>query len=176
MPSDDESKSEFSNGCSPKVLNTLAIFTGIFVFVVAAYIFLPMVLQPNREPGRIVCLSNLKQAGLGMLIYSSDFDDRLPPASEWMDTIKPDVKIESIFHCNKVSPGEYGYAFNPQVAGSRPDAKAETTPLIYDSAAKGRSAVAPFDSLPNPPRHGTVNYVACADGHAKASRIGAGVR
>jgi hypothetical protein len=172
MPSDSESRSEGWEGFSPRVLSCFSIFTGVFVFALLAVLIYPMFAKPRYlDLPKTTCLSNLKLLSTGAMIYSGDFDDRFPLAAKWMDSIHVYVKDDANFHCDKAPPGEYGYAYNPDAAGSLSTAPdTNTNPLVYDSAAKGRSAVATIASLPNPPRHGDVDNVAYADSHANRVR------
>src|SRR5579871_2414410 len=46
------------------------------------------------------CLSNVKQLGLGAMMYTQDYDDVLPRrAAEYKNLLFPYVKNEAIFHC-----------------------------------------------------------------------------
>jgi hypothetical protein len=110
------------------------------------------------------CKSFLKSQGVGILLYSDDSDGRLPTRAKWMDKIGNYMHDEQAFHCDKVTSGEYGYAFNPTLAGASLNSSDANLPMIYDSVAKGRSAVAPPSSMPAPPRHEGENNVVYTDG------------
>ncbi|MFY9234791.1 MAG: hypothetical protein WAO58_10075 [Fimbriimonadaceae bacterium] len=121
------------------------------------------------------CLSQVKQLALGGLMYMGDWNDRLPPALGWMDSIKPYHKNQDLEVCPEVakSKGAYGYAFNSAL-DLKPVSdfpKLESTPLIYDSVSNWRNATDPFASLPKPGRHGKdkrYNFVSYLEGNAKA--------
>ncbi len=124
-----------------------------------------------------LCLSNVKQSSLGLLMYSSDENDRLPPRDFWMDVTHPYVKNESLWHCPLVPENVYGYAFNGALS-SQKEAKIDDpvrTPALYDSVNPTRNASDLCASLPLPGRHGRKaegppgrNMVSYVDGHAKA--------
>src|SRR5262249_17251618 len=103
---------------------------------------LAMVLFPvfttARHDHRPSCLSHIKQAGLGLLMYASDYDDRLPRAAEWMDADDPYVRNKDLFRCPNLKPRkstDFGYAFNSlfatrAISDIKEPAKAI---LLYDS-------------------------------------------
>lgn len=119
---------------------------------------------------RTACLSNLKQQGIGFQLYAEEHDDRFPQAAAWMDRIEPYVKNAQVFHCPAVDNG-YGYALNSMAASMQRGVAANSPnmPMIYDSSALDRSAIAPPSSMPHPARHGQ-NVVVYADGHAKVAQ------
>lgn len=87
------------------------------------------------------CASNLKQIGLGLLQYTQDYDEHLPPAAMpstsdgyalgappygWADTIQPYVKSRQLFWCpeNEIArpqdsrqPNLTDYYLNSKLAG-----------------------------------------------------------
>src|ERR1044071_4742778 len=75
-----------------------AVFIGI-IDLVSIGMFWPMCDTRDRGSHRISCLSNIKQLGLGALMYSQDFDDRMPLGRNWNDAIYPYLKNDSLFHC-----------------------------------------------------------------------------
>jgi prepilin-type processing-associated H-X9-DG protein len=73
--------------------------------------------EPSQEPNPTrLCQSNLKQVGLGMMMYAQDYDEVFPPANKWSDVLKPYIKNERIFHCPATAKSggkpTYGYAMN----------------------------------------------------------------
>jgi prepilin-type processing-associated H-X9-DG protein len=147
----------------------------LLLIPIAAAILFPVFAQAREKAKQISCLTNLKQDGLGMLMYAQDYDGKLPPAQGWMDKLVPYMpKDEKAFHCPSAkSSGEekaYGYAFNSAISTivvtqipSPP-----TTGMIFDSNANGRNASVKGGIYPTPARHSQKNNVAFADGHAKA--------
>lgn len=109
---------------------------------------------------RSACLSNVKQIGLGVLMYAADHDDRLPrDPSRWKAAIMPYVKDEAIFHCPDDPSGNVSYFFDARLAGrSQVDVTsvAETALIVEGTAGK-----------PAFRHRGTCN-IAFLDGHAKA--------
>lgn len=78
----------------------------IVLFVVAALAaFLwPVIARFNAPKRYVSCQSNLKQIGLGLLIYGQDYDDKFPFAHMsssvgWADMLQPYVKSRQLFLC-----------------------------------------------------------------------------
>ena len=117
------------------------------------------------------CLKSLKGTLIGLLVYASDADDRLPPGGAWMDLAKPYGINEP--RCPSVREGDYGYAFNARLSLTKLKDDGATTPMVYDSTNLARNATDAFASLPIPGRHenregSRLDNVGYADGHAKA--------
>lgn len=67
----------------------------------------------RQDAGRSACMSNLRQIGLGLSIYTRDYDETLPrpwfgrdggPSDarvnyKWMDALQPYVKNPALFNC-----------------------------------------------------------------------------
>jgi len=120
-----------------------------------------------------ICMVNLKQLGLGSLMYSGDNNDRWPNPAYWMDQIRPYIKTEEILRDSEgVPPGGYGYAFrnNASISEAQSFNAAAQFALIFDSTLLGRNAHSELWSLPQEGRHkawdGFVkDNVVFADGH-----------
>jgi len=151
----------FWNGTVGEVLAIVAV-----VMILAA-IFFP-VTGGGGPSLRAACISNVKQLGLGILLYSEDCDERTPPRDTWMDSIQRWVKNPGIDHCPAVKGADlYGYAFNPAVTRmNRPSDS--TTPLVYDSVNLAKNASDFVTSLPVPGRHSGRDSIVYADCHVKA--------
>ena len=134
------------------------------------------VIAPGMTPEAVeaarkaTCLSNLKQLVLGMLMFAQDYDEHLPNADVWMDSLDPYVKnIKALTHCPSDTQHQYSYAMNSQIAtksiGSFDDPV--NTIAIFESNSGKRNAADPLTSLCKAPRHGNGNCFAYVDGHAK---------
>ena len=75
----------------------------------------PIFIQGRENARRSSCQSNMKQQMLGIIQYSQDYDEKLPPARSWIDAVQPYVKSEQVFICPSLqatgAKGN-GYAFN----------------------------------------------------------------
>ncbi|MER3559160.1 MAG: hypothetical protein C4336_06720, partial [Armatimonadota bacterium] len=63
-------------------------FCIIFACPVAAIMF-PVFAHARERVRNAGCISNLKQLGVACALYSQDHRDQLPPASTWMNAIRP---------------------------------------------------------------------------------------
>ena len=73
----------------------------IAIIAILAAILFPVFAQAREKARQTVCLSNMKQAGLGLLMYTQDYDETLPfsannppkaPLNMWYDLTEPYVK------------------------------------------------------------------------------------
>ena len=118
------------------------------------------------------CPENLKQLYLAVQTYAESWDGVLPPASDWLTAIRPNVPQDAWLRCPdaKGAAGEtYGYAMNAALGGKRlldvPDRA--HTPLFYDSRDLPPDAHDAVTSLPRPGRHTGRNNVLYADGEVR---------
>jgi prepilin-type processing-associated H-X9-DG protein len=154
---------------------------GILGVPILAALLFPNFSKARDSARSIACLSNIKLQGTGILMYSEDYDQLLPPSSAWMDTINPYIKQERDYHCPSVSTQDssaFGYAYNSALS-KKPQSKIaspQTTIMTYDSSNLAKNASDAVTSLPNPPRHSgkRINQIGYADGHAKSKQAGTG--
>src|SRR5688500_10666298 len=101
----------------------------IAIIAILAAILFPVFAQAREAARKTACLSNLKQIGTGLMMYSQDFDETHPgvwfgpiasapwdqPSDaatfyKWMDAIFPYVKNEQVFNCPSDSfNGDYTF-------------------------------------------------------------------
>lgn len=63
---------------SRKGFTLIELLVVIAIIAILAAILFPVFAQAREQARRSTCLSNLKQIGLGMLMYTNDYDDTLP--------------------------------------------------------------------------------------------------
>ena len=150
----------------------LLVAVSLLIFGIVWPAFAPYV---HRGSPATACLSNLKQLGLGLLMYSNDENDRFPPRDLWADAIVPYTKNPDLFYDpalrKEEEKGPYAYAFNGALSLAKTPPKPETVPMVYDSVVPLRNASDLFKSLPYPGRHKGRDNVAYADGHAKSIAV-----
>ncbi len=143
----------------------------LFSPLVVAAILLPVFMQAKSAAVKTNCLSRVKQLSTAAIIYSSDFDDKLPAASAWETRLFPYTKAESLFHCPEVTKAgkSHGYAFSKALSGASLVSVEEPqlTPMIFDATKLEKNAFGGLDLLPKPGRHSGGNALGYADGHAK---------
>ncbi|MEZ0327627.1 MAG: type II secretion system protein [Fimbriimonas sp.] len=155
------------------LLEVLAVAAVLIILFLLGSVFVPIRAGDNyRAPN--ACLSNLKQMAIGIAMYASDADDRLPLAKDWMDGLDPYVKNPNVSQCYAVKPGGHGYAMNRFLAGVSEETLEKPTEmhLVYDASSLGKSITEYLPSFPLPARHGGNNNVAFADTHARAVPMG----
>lgn len=141
------------------------------ILVVVGFTLWPVTARDPFHPAAI-CLSNVRRMTLGLLMYTQDYDDRLPPSRQWMDAIgaygvKPyDLRCPEVARKN---PGDYGYALNSSLPHLRvaENARPQTLPLAFDSVFLDRNASSGLHGLPDPGRHDGKNSVSFLDGHVE---------
>lgn len=135
--------------------------------ILAAILF-PVFAQAREKARAISCLSNIKQQGLGLMMYAQDYDEKLPPKdAKWMDVLVPYTKEEKVFHCPSLkSPDDFGYAFSSEIMGKKLEKIKEPaqTVAIFESTDTSRNAK---DGEPAYRHRNTTNR-AFVDGHAKS--------
>ena len=145
----------------------------VLLIVVVAILFPVFAKAPMGHHGPST-ISNLKVIGLANIMYSSDYDEHLPPADTWMDAYF-DPYLGEIRYC--IDPrmedrkeGEHGFAFLSALScvDTTSVAKPETAPLVFQSSLLGRNAHSDLSTLPTVPRGGEVNSVVFLDGHVKS--------
>ena len=177
-----------SGGFGSRILRRAALLAVFSFAAFTLYRYLTANLQLVRA---MSCKERIHGISQALQMYCQDYDDKLPVASRWMDSLHayipkvpsdkyaPRFDSTSVFQCPEVAgqgTSSYGYAFNKTLSASRlrQIAAPSNTPLIYDSSSSERNANNAFASLPAPPRHErydpphAFNYVGYADGHIRA--------
>ncbi|MES2459995.1 MAG: DUF1559 domain-containing protein [Armatimonadota bacterium] len=105
----------FSQNCDPRIsrrpqhaFTLIELLVVIAIIAILAAILFPVFAQAREKARQTSCMSNLKQQGLGLMMYTQDYDEDLVPAwigdgypgiARWMDLIQPYVKNTQIFTC-----------------------------------------------------------------------------
>lgn len=80
----------------------------IAIILILAAILFPVFARARENARRASCMSNVKQIALGAMMYTQDYDERLPfaydPANTtatafWFQQIMPYVKSNQVFFC-----------------------------------------------------------------------------
>ncbi len=153
---------------------------GIAVPAVYMLVILPMVMaimlpalsRTKTMAQRIVCATNLKGLGTAMVIYASDYDDKLPTADKWCDLLTSYMDVNPVsFKCASTTEGSFSYALNENLAGRGMDVSPDVV-MLFEADA-GPNAVGGPEMLVSD-RHEGCNIV-FMDGHVefiKESEIG----
>ena len=146
----------------PETQKTRGVEAGLLARMLfcCAAIFLPVFESAKSASTTTTCISNSKQLGLGLLMYATDFDDRLPPAQSWRTLSLPYLRSND-FQCPKAST-PWSYGFNRATSGTRTNVVGESTVLIFDANAMTRDANGGMDMFVA--RHHNIGVVVTGDG------------
>ena len=95
-----------------RAFTLIELLVVIAIIAILAAILFPVFARARENARRSSCQSNLKQIGLGVRMYSQDYDETLPPISinaaaratpsnpyGWADSLQPYLKSTQIFRC-----------------------------------------------------------------------------
>ena len=91
---------------SRRAFTLIELLIVIAIIAILAAILFPVFARARENARRASCQSNLKQIGLGIMQYTQDYDEQMPPrlvsaspSMTWKDIIQPYVKSIQIFAC-----------------------------------------------------------------------------
>lgn len=120
------------------VVSAVGVFVFAVVMMLAAILF-PVFFRARSTAQTAICQRNVGQLCRAVMMYSSDFDGKYPPAAGWCDAVKPYAtsitKNADVYRCPAVPDKECGYGFNGALGGiSEADIdNAAETVLIFES-------------------------------------------
>jgi len=140
----------------------------IAIIAILAAILFPVFAQAKAAAKKSVCLSNVKQLGLGVILYTADYDDyymqRLAGTNtvgvdHWVDLVQPYVKNKPLTQCpdykapanRPVELTWWGYALNTHVVTALGDANFSTTQYLNPAgtALMADGSLGDFYARPN---------------------------
>ena len=99
---------EYNNSKSKKGFTLIELLVVIAIIAILAGLLLPALALSKNKAKQIHCLSNMKQLGIGFILYTDDFDGVLPstahlsqrPENIWINTLSPYVgDVDEIRFC-----------------------------------------------------------------------------
>lgn len=98
----------------------------IAIIAILAAILFPVFARAREKARQTSCLSNIKQIGLALMMYSEDYDERYPcTGGAWWSPLMPYVKNAQVFRCPSLNDGsaDSDYTMNGLVAHGTPMSK-----------------------------------------------------
>jgi prepilin-type N-terminal cleavage/methylation domain-containing protein/prepilin-type processing-associated H-X9-DG protein len=125
----------------------------IAIIAILAAILFPVFAQAREKARQTACLSNMKQIGTAVLMYSQDYDEMYPLGSfifpgmtaavTWQDLVEPYIKVGAAANPNPTAPAtrrEVAFWTCPSISNnSRPMAPGDPEPGPFDPAFYSRS-------------------------------------
>jgi len=134
-----------------------AAFMLLAALAVFAAILFPVFGRAKEKAQATACLANVKQLGVALMMYTTDYEERLPDADSWEEAVAPYIMNAEILACPVTGQR---YIFNEALSGV--DLKdldnPQETPMLWEPALHAEGLVGP---------HGGQFNVCYADGHAK---------
>lgn len=138
----------------------------LFIVPLMIGIMMPALSRVRGIAKRMVCLNNMQQLGMAMILYTDKFDGRYPVSDKWCDLLieQRDVN-EPAFHCPAACEGRCNYAMNSFVERLGRDAPADMVLLFESAPGWNQAGGAELLCLDNHNGEGC-NVVFC-DGHVR---------
>ncbi len=105
-----------------RAFTLIELLVVIAIIAILAAILFPVFAQAREKARQTACLSNMKQVGLGLTMYTQDWDEILPPGNtvndfgaakapaNFLGSIIPYTKNKQIFYCpSSVAAESVGY-------------------------------------------------------------------
>ena len=140
----------------------------MLVAILPAMLLFPVFSRARATARKTVCLTNVKQVSLGLLMYVSDWDDRCPNSANWCESLDEYMKNREALVCPEAPKQDCGYAYNAALSNAKIigiDDPANTVGLFESD--KGWNASGHAELLPMEPRHLGGDNFGYIDGHAR---------
>ncbi len=133
--------------------------SGFFLLLIPIQLglLLPALAKAKSRAQGINCVSNLKQLGLAMQIYSNDHQDKFAAAENWCDALRPNVSSGKILQCYADRSGQRcSYAFNARLSGME-EGKIDPKTVLFFETDGGWNVSGGPSLVISRPRHTFVN-------------------
>ena len=132
-----------------KGFTLIELLVVVAIIAILAAILFPVFARARENARRSVCMSNLKQIGLGMMQYVQDYDETFPRiyytdgtgTQFWWNVLQPYVKSTQVFYCPS-SP----FASSSTPTNGNYGANREIMPLFNDAVISEPAKLATLQS------------------------------
>jgi hypothetical protein len=128
--------------------------SGVALVILPIYagMLLPALAQARDRARAVMCMSHMKELGLGFAIYADQNSERLPDAERWADALRDGGMVtEKVFQCPAAPGHRCAYAFNRNMSGGEWQADADAVVLIESARGWNGTVGGPQDV--GPPNH-----------------------
>ena len=123
------------SGSGLAIAGTCVSVVFLLLLPVLAGLMVPALIKAKQKAMTINCENNLRQLGLGVIMYAGSNNDQFPPAAGWSDAISTYVGSTNVFKCPS-NPGQRcSYAFNRALDGKKLSEVNPRTVLLFESDA-----------------------------------------
>ena len=129
---------------TPSAFTLIELLVAIAIIAILAAILFPVFAQAREKARQTSCLSNIKQIGLGLLMYTQDYDEQFPRADytlpagtpsplnpaasggfagrinhyKWQTWVLPYIKNTQIFFCPSRTRDQEAWNVNGEIKGN----------------------------------------------------------
>jgi prepilin-type N-terminal cleavage/methylation domain-containing protein/prepilin-type processing-associated H-X9-DG protein len=99
-----------------RAFTLIELLVVIAIIAILAAILFPVFAQARDKARQTACLNNMKQWGVGLMMYIQDYDELgpqagyescMPPASQWHNAVQPYIKNKGILKCPSDATEQY---------------------------------------------------------------------
>lgn len=148
------------------------LVVSLAIVAVLAAILFPVFAQARSAARRANSMSHGKQLAMSLMMYTQDYDNRLPPAAGWQNGLAPYNGDRMIYQCPERPGVVPAYAYN-QLLDRRPLKQVLSgaqTPALFESSLGVQNAADQLGSFATPHRATggqQAGIVAFMDGHVQ---------
>jgi len=103
-----------------KGFTLIELLVVIAIIAILAAILFPVFARAREKARQASCMSNLKQIGTALIMYTDDYDGcytrgqfwPFTSVHTWVDAVEPYVKNTQVFRCPSQGRDPYGYGYN----------------------------------------------------------------